>query len=246
MCFGDDARPPAPPVSGTVGDHGDLVLMSPDGTQFGAYYAHPAEHAANAVVIMPDVRGLHSYYKDLTQRFAEARLHAVAIDYFGRTAGIGPRDEGFPYRQHVERTELPKVAEDVGSAVAWLRQHPGIRSVFTVGFCFGGSRSWAQSAAGHDLSGCIGFYGRPELIGDLVPMMRAPLLLMAAGADDTPVEAVEAFAAQVRGEGVEAAVEVFPGAPHSFFDRSFAEHRDACSRAWQVMLDFVDSHSAKE
>jgi carboxymethylenebutenolidase len=41
-------------------------------------------------------------------------------------------------------------------------------------------------------------------------------------------------------------VEVFPGAPHSFFDRSFAEHREACARAWQVMLDFVESESAKE
>ncbi len=57
---------------------------------------------------------------------------------------------------------------------------------------------------------------------------------------------MEAFAAQVRDEGVEATVEVYPGAPHSFFDRSFAEHREACARAWQVMLDFVESKSAKE
>ncbi len=246
MCFGDDARPPAPPVQGQVGDHGDLVLTAADGTQFGAYFAHPAEGAGPAVVIMPDVRGLHGYYKELAQRFAEAGLRAVAIDYFGRTAGIGARDESFPFREHVERTELPKVAEDVGAAVAWLRQQPGVRSVFTVGFCFGGSRSWGQSAAGHDLAGCIGFYGQPAAVADLVPLMRSPLLLMAAGADHTPVEAVEAFAAQVRDEGVEATVEVYPGAPHSFFDRSFAEHREACARAWQVMLDFVESESAKE
>src|SRR5262249_38599966 len=42
MCFGDDARPPAPPVRGPVGDHGDLVLTSADGTRFAAYHAHPA------------------------------------------------------------------------------------------------------------------------------------------------------------------------------------------------------------
>ncbi len=143
MCFGDDARPPAPPVQGQVGDHGDLVLTSADGTQFGAYFAHPAEGAGPAVVIMPDVRGLHGYYKELAQRFAEAGLRAVAIDYFGRTAGIGARDESFPFREHVERTELPKVAEDVGAAVAWLRQQPAY------GRC---SRS-ASASAGRDRGG---------------------------------------------------------------------------------------------
>src|SRR5262245_51235134 len=132
MCFGDDARPPAPPVIGPVGDHGDLVLTSADGTQFGAYHAHPAEGSAQAVVILPDVRGLHTYYKALAHRFAEAGLHAVAIDYFGRTAGIGPRDENFPFREHVDRTELATVAEDVGAAAAWLRQQPGVASLFTV------------------------------------------------------------------------------------------------------------------
>ena len=122
MCYGDDARPPAPPVQGLVGDHGDLVLTSADGTQFGAYFAHPAEGAGPAVVIMPDVRGLHGYYKELAQRFAEAGLRAVAIDYFGRTAGIGARDEGFPFREHVERTELPR------SRTTWGPPWPGYAS----------------------------------------------------------------------------------------------------------------------
>jgi len=246
MCYGDDARPPAPPVQGPVGDHGDLVLTSADGTQFGAYHAHPAGGSRNAIVILPDVRGLHGFYKELAQRFAEAGLHAVAIDYFGRTAGIGSRDEDFPFREHVEKVEYPKVAEDVGAATAWLRQQAGVRSLFTVGFCFGGSQSWAQSAAGHDLSGCIGFYGGPARVADLVPLMRSPLLMMAAGDDHTPVEAVEAFADQARAQGVEVDVEVYPGAPHSFFDRTFAQHRDACVRAWRVMLDFVDRHTGAD
>lgn len=243
MCYGDDARPPAPPVAGEVGDHGDLVLTSADGTQFSAYYAHPASASSRAIVILPDVRGLHSFYKELALRFAEAGLHAVAIDYFGRTAGLTGRDEDFPFREHVEQTRPAQIAADTGAAVAWLRQQPGVSSVFTVGFCYGGSNSWAQSAAGHDLTGCIGFYGVPSRVTDLVPMMRSPLLLLAAGADFTPVEAVEAFAKQVRDEGVTVEMQVFEGAPHSFFDRTFAEHRDACDLAWRKMLSFVDTHA---
>ncbi|HEX6870610.1 MAG TPA: dienelactone hydrolase family protein, partial [Micromonosporaceae bacterium] len=177
-----------------MGEHGDLMLTSADGTRFGAYYAHPAEGSDTAIVVLPDVRGLHTFYQELAVRFAEAGLHAVAIDYFGRTAEQLNRDESFPFRDHVEKTQTATIAEDVAAAVAWLRLQPGVRSVFTVGFCFGGSNSWAQSAAGHDVSGCIGFYGVPSRVSDLVPLMRVPLLMLAAGEDFTPVEAVTALA----------------------------------------------------
>jgi carboxymethylenebutenolidase len=246
MCFGDDARPPAPPVRGPVGDHGDLVLTSPDGTRFAAYHADPAGGSSRSVVILPDVRGLHTFYKELAERFAEAGLHAIAIDYFGRTAGLTGRDEEFPYREHVEQTTPEQIAADTGAAVAWLRQQPPVGSVFTVGFCFGGSNSWAQSAAGHGLAGSMGFYGVPSRVADLVPQMRAPLLMLAAGADFTPVEVVEGFAAGARDQGVEVDLAVFPGAPHSFFDRSYAEHQGACEESWRQMLDFVARHSTKE
>jgi carboxymethylenebutenolidase len=76
-------------------------------------------------------------------------------------------------------------------------------------------------------------------------MMRSPLLMLAAGADFTPVEAVEGFAAEARGQGVAVDVHVFPDAPHSFFDRTFGEHREACEQSWQFMLDFVERNSTK-
>jgi carboxymethylenebutenolidase len=239
MCYSDDASPPAPPVVGPLGDHGDLVLTSADGTNFGAYYAHPALPAQSGVVVMPDVRGLHTFYKELARRFAEAGIHAVAIDYFGRTAGIGPRDEDFPFREHVEQLDRTKTDEDVAAAVAWLREQPSVRSVFTVGFCMGGALSWGQSAAGHGLAGAIGFYGIPSRVIERVPQLAAPLLMLAAGQDFTPVDEVERFADQVRANGVEAELHVYPDAPHSFFDRTFAEHRADCDDAWRRLLDFV-------
>ncbi|HEY7223804.1 MAG TPA: dienelactone hydrolase family protein [Micromonosporaceae bacterium] len=242
MCYGDEARPPAPPVQGEVGDHGDLLLTSADGTEFSAYHARPAGAVSRGIVILPDVRGLHQFYKDLALRFAEAGLHAIAIDYFGRSAGIGPREEDFPFREHVDKTQPETIAADVAAAVAWLRAQPGIGPIFTVGFCFGGSNSWAQSAAGHGLAGCMGFYGMPSRVENLVPRMSAPLLLLAAGADFTPPETVAEFADRVRAAGVPATMTVFDGMPHSFFDRTYAEHGEACERAWREMLSFMEAH----
>ncbi|HWC39128.1 MAG TPA: dienelactone hydrolase family protein [Acidimicrobiales bacterium] len=244
MCFGDHSRPPLPPVRGGATDHGDLVLRSADGTEFAAYYAHPDAPSNAGMIVMPDVRGLHEFYKELARRFAEAGIHSVAFDYFGRTAGMGPRTDDFPYREHVDKLELQTVSEDVAAARDWLRSlaNGSVDSVFSVGFCMGGALSWAQSAAGLDLSGCVGFYGRPERVSDRIGAMKAPLLLLAAGQDFTPVADVEKFAEQVRANGVETELHVYPDAPHSFFDRTFAEHAEACDDAWRRILDFVERH----
>ena len=89
MCYETGARPPLPPIAGGAGvTTQDLELTSEDGTRFGAFSARTDTPDAAGMVILPDVRGLHGFYKDLAARFAEAGIHAVVIDYFGRTAGI--------------------------------------------------------------------------------------------------------------------------------------------------------------
>jgi len=245
MCYGDDASPPPPPVRGGAGDHGDLVLESADGTRFAAYFAHPDRPSTTGMVVLPDVRGLHQFYKDLTVRFAEAGMHGVAIDYFARTTDHTDRGEDFEFRPHVEQMHLARTNEDVGAAIAWLGALPGVdvQSVFTVGFCMGGSLSWAQSSVHDGLSGTIGFYGQPARAVDRVPKMQAPLLILAAGQDFTPVEDVGKFAQQVRDAGLEAELHVYPDAPHSYFDRTFGDHEEACADSWRRIIDFVERHS---
>ena len=246
MCFGDGARPPLAPVRGGAVDSGDIVLRSADGSDFAAFFAHPERGSDTAVVLLPDVRGLHGFYKELAQRFGEAGFHALAIDYFGRTAGVGPRDADFPFREHVDKMAWEQVAEDVGAAVSWLRglEGGGVTSVFAIGFCLGGALSWRQSAAGHGLRGCIGFYGNPGRARDVVGSTTAPLLVLAAGQDRIPMGDVEAFVTQVGDAGGEAELHVYPHAPHSFFDRRFDEHRSECDDAWQRMVDFMARHRA--
>jgi len=246
MCYSDDARVPLPPISGAAADQGDLVLTAADGNRLGAYFALAEKPTGAGMVVMPDVRGLHHFYKELAQRFAEAGIDAVAIDYFGRTAGIGDRSEGFEYMPHVEKTTPEGMRADVAAAVAHLKSKEGgaVKSVFTVGFCFGGSASWNQSASGLGLNGCIGFYGRPQRSEAFVAEMKSPLLMLLAGADGaTPQEAFHAFDATLTGAKVLHEMKIYDGAPHSFFDRTFDQWKDACDDAWRRILGFVKSNS---
>jgi carboxymethylenebutenolidase len=176
------------------------------------------------------------------------------MDYFGRTAGVGARDEAFPFMEHVMKTRADSIREDVAAAAAQLRSPEGgaCTSVFTVGFCFGGSNSWLQAAGGHGLSGVIGFYGRPGPGRDGSPgplqrvgEFRCPVLALMGGADQgIPAEQVDEFKAALRSAAVDHEVVVYPGAPHSFFDRSYEQHADAAADAWQRVLAFVAKYSS--
>jgi carboxymethylenebutenolidase len=245
MCYPDDARPPLPPIGGAASDHGEMVLTAADGNKFAAYFARAAKPTGAGMVVMPDVRGLHQFYKELAQRFAEAGIDAVAIDYFGRTAGIGDRGEGFEFMPHVEKTKPESISADVAAAVAHLKSKEGgaVKATFTVGFCFGGSSSWNMSALVDGLSGCIGFYGRPERSLPFLPKMKEPLLLLIAGADFTPQEAFHEFDKKLTEAKVPHEMHIYEGAPHSFFDRSFAEWKDAGDDAWRRMLAFIKKNS---
>jgi carboxymethylenebutenolidase len=252
VCFELDSLPPVAEITGAAISHRELVLRSSDGTAFAAFAATPDAPSAIGIVILPDVRGLYRFYEELALRFAERGYAAVAIDYFGRTAGVASRDDDFDYPEHVAQTVPESVQADVGAAVAWLRSPEGgaREHIFTVGFCFGGRHSWLAAAAGHGLAGAVGFYGstgerngRPGPI-QLAGQMRAPVLALQAGADEhITTEDNAALERALSEAGVEHEVITYEGAPHSFFDRRQAEHQAASDSAWARVIEFVDTHS---
>lgn len=250
MCFDDGAKPPVNPVDGAAVHTEAFALTAGDGARFAAFLATPSQQSGVGIVILPDIRGLHRYYEELAVHFAERGHTTIAIDYFGRTAGVGhgdARDEEFDWQTHVAQTKAPQIAQDTAAALDRLRA-AGATRLYTVGFCFGGSNSWLQAANGLGLAGAIGFYGRP--VGptrdgspspiDRVDEYSAPLLGLFGGADaGIPQTSVDAFDDALTAAGKPHAFTTFEGAPHSFFDRRFAEHQDACRDAWEKMLAFV-------
>jgi carboxymethylenebutenolidase len=243
MCFDTDSEPPVPRISGAAVSHEHLTLTASDGNAFAAFLAAPEEPAATGIVVLPDVRGLYRFYEELALRFAERGHAALAFDYFGRTAGVAERDEDFEYMPHVEQTTNDGLQVDVRAAVERLRQH-GCRSIFTVGFCFGGRHSWLAAAAGHGLAGAVGFYGHPGTVLEHVPQLTAPVLALQAGADAriTPYWN-SLFGAALDIAGVEHEIVTYDGAPHSFFDRKQEEYAEASADAWRRTLEFVAAHS---
>jgi carboxymethylenebutenolidase len=249
MCFDSDSEPPIPRIAGAAVSHDDLTLTAADGNELAAFLATPDEDARAGVVILPDVRGLYQFYEELALRFAERGYAAIAIDYFGRTAGASTRDEHFEYMPHVDRTTDDDVQADTEAAVAKLREL-GVGPVFTVGFCFGGRASWVAAASGHGLAGAVGFYGGPTRErGGPSPVARVaqiecPILALQAGADpNITAEDNAAFDEALTAAGIEHEIVSYDGAPHSFFDRKQEEFQADSDDAWRRTLEFIAAHA---
>ncbi|MBI1733585.1 MAG: dienelactone hydrolase family protein [Candidatus Rokubacteria bacterium] len=251
MCFADDSRPPIAPIAGGATDTKDLRLTAADGIRSMAYAARATSPTGSGMIVIPDVRGLHQYYKELAIRFAEAGVDAVAIDFFARTAPSDDRSEKFDFMAQVPLTKPETLQADITAAAQYLRSAEGghVRSLFAVGFCFGGALAYLQAASGLGYAGVIGFYGwplglkrwpdRPKPI-DAAAQFRCPVLSIYGGADEgIPPDAVTAFDDALEKAGVAHEPHVYPGAPHSFFDRKQTEFADASADAWKHVKTFI-------
>jgi carboxymethylenebutenolidase len=250
MCFDTDSRPPIAPIVGGALDAEEVRLVSSDGATLRAYLARAASPTGAGMIVLPDVRGLHRYYEELTLRFAEAGIDAIGIDYFGRTATDDERGDAFPFMDHVARTAYASLSADVAAAAEALRLVGGgrVRRLFTVGFCFGGRLSFDAATMGLGLDGVVGFYGWPAGPGrndvpapvDVVDRMGGRVLAIFGGADEgIGPDAVAAFEEALAGAGVPHEIVTYAGAPHSFFDRKQADFSEASADAWRRVLDFV-------
>ncbi len=255
MCYDDNARPPLPPGESGSAYGEDIVLTAADGNRFAAYAAHPANPKAAQVLIYPDVRGLHQFYKELALRFAEVGFTALALDYFGRTAGLTSRAEPFDFMPHVQQIQLTSFFEDVNAALNYLRAGEGAaRSTFTVGFCMGGTLSFLTGTKeDFKFTGVIGFYsGMTRTFGGKTTLLeeaehiKYPALGLFGGDDQAiPQEQVQKFDEALDRAGVAHNVIIYPGAPHSFFDRRATDFADASADAWQQVLGFIDTYTSK-
>jgi len=239
-----------------------IVVQAEDGGRFRALLELPADRAevpdraetAGApadVLILPDGRGLDEEYGRLARRFAAAGSRAMVIDLYGRTAGTGAREGNFLSRNHSAALRWATVRLDVDAAVNRLRDLPDRHPVVAVGFCLGGRVALlAATRRRRSLAGVVAFYpqtrgpARSDLPAPdtLVEMLRCPVLSLFGGADDLiGTDEIRAWRAELAVAPVPGEVVVYPGMPHSFFDRRAAEFPVETADAWNRVTRFLRS-----
>jgi carboxymethylenebutenolidase len=149
------------------------------------------------------------------------------------------------------RQANPKgVFADIAASRAHLQKETKARRTFVLGFCFGGRIAFLSSAEQAGVAGVIGFYGRLgkrendpwPVPAEEAPRMRAPVLGLFGGDDPgIPPSDIDAFDDALRAANPPHHIHAYPGAPHSFFDRTFKDHKAECDDAWRRVLAFMSS-----
>jgi carboxymethylenebutenolidase len=256
MCFDSNSVPPIFMGPLTAARSERAILTSNDGSRFAAFIATADKPSGAGIIVLPDMRGLFPFYEQLAVRLAEQGHTAIAIDYFGRTAGIAPRTQDFPFMKHIFQVSRQNICEDILAASDYLRKInvEASANMFALGFCFGGRQAFFASASRFNFNGVIGFYGSPGLYpnGATGPTqhaneLSAPILAIFGGADvGIPLSDVAAFDEALTKASVQHEIVTYPNAPHSFFDIKYEEHLQPCLDAWQRVLGFIAGTTAQK
>lgn len=259
MCYDADAVPPffGPPLTTVTST--ELLLTATDGAPLAAFRSLPTEPSGPAVLVLPDNRGLSRFYEELTRRLAEQGLPALAIDYFGRSAGPGYRDRPAEFAElpnlmtHLGALTRDGLFADFDAALDHLRGPDGGagRGVISLGFCMGGRFAFITALRRFALAGAIGLYGFPDALHgapgpiQLAPELTAPILGMFAGADEgIPASMVAAFDEALAAAGNPREIITYPGATHGFFEAGAGKFEQECADVWRRVLGFAHEHEA--
>lgn len=252
MCFDAAARPPITPNPEGPAESGEVILTAGDGTRLRAFRARARASIGVSVLVLPDQRGLHRYYEELAERFAELGMDALAIDWYARTAGTAPHAPDFDEHPHIPGLSFAGLLADITAGFAYLRSAEGGAAprLVPVGFCLGGRLAFLCPALDLGVAGAVGFYGRPTDVvahGSPPPItvidrLAAPILGIFSGRDEyIPRFKVEEYRDALAAAGADARILVYEDAPHSFFDIRAAEFEAESAAAWDETLRFLTS-----
>ncbi|MER6362336.1 dienelactone hydrolase family protein [Kitasatospora sp. NPDC001527] len=258
MCYQADAAPPVfTPATHTLAEATALTLTSADGTAFAAFLARPDDPAGPGVLVLPDNKGLSDFYRQTAVRLAEQGFPALAVDYYGRTAGADPQNRAPEFGElpnllpHLLALTPEGLDADLTAGLDRLRAL-GAAEVVALGFCFGARQAFRAAAPRFGLAGAVGFYGYPDAINgapgptQLAAGLTAPILAFWGGADEhIPPSAVEAFDAALTRADCEHEFMTFPQAPHNYFELAAVQHRDAAEESWIRLLGFLSERTIR-
>ena len=220
-----------------------INLTASDGFQLGGYRADPTAPAKAALVVIQEIFGVNHHIRNVCDRFAAEGYVAVAPAIFDRIernfqSGYSP-DEIAVARKFVANPDWPAMLRDVQAAIDSVKD---VGPVGIVGFCLGGSVSYAAATKLNGLRAAVGYYGGAIVrFADDKPTV--PTMLHFGEKDaGIPLSDVEI----IRAKRPDVEIHVYSGAQHGFScDERSSFDKASADSAWQRTLAFFAKHLAR-
>jgi len=226
-----------------------------------AYRAEPAGTPRGGIVLIHEIWGLVPHIVDVADRFAAEGYVVLAPDLLsdiGVTPELGAdlhalvsdpdeavRTAAQPrLREALAPMRAPEYAgravEQLRTAVDELAAEPGVDGrIAVVGFCFGGSYSFALAAADDRVRAAVPFYGTAPS-PDAIASISCPVLAIYGAHDPALIDALPDVRSQMAAAGVDFTDHVYPDAAHAFFNDTGSRYRAAdAADAWARTIAFL-------
>jgi carboxymethylenebutenolidase len=233
--------------------HGELIdiQIAGEATPLKTWVVYPErKERAAAVIVIHEIFGLSDWIRSVADQLAQDGFIALAPDLLSGRGPAGGGTDSFASRDDVVQQIRGLGADEVRAKLDAVRAYAialpaASGKSATIGFCWGGSTSFAYAAAQPELQAAVVYYGTGPDAGQL-GSIQAPVLGL-YGADDARVTTtVEPTAAAMKKLGKPSEFEIYPGAGHGFLrDQSGREGANltAAESAWPRTLAFLRAHT---
>lgn len=230
--------------------HGEWVTISvPNGDNLRAWVVYPERDGpAPVVVVIHEIYGLTHWVRAVADQLAAEGFIAVAPDLL--TLKNVPTDStGDPSRQEataaIRTLDRPTVNQYLSAAANWgMSQPSAVARYGVVGFCWGGTSSFAHAVDAPGLGAAVVYYGTsPEV--SLLGAVQAPVLGLYAGDDERVNATVPPADSALKSLGKSFEAHFFEGAGHGFLrqqDGREGANMEATRQAWPRTVAFFREH----
>jgi carboxymethylenebutenolidase len=228
------------------GEYVDIKLPS-GGHPVRAWIVYPErKDKAGVVILIHEIFGLSDWLRGVADQLARDGFIAIAPDLI---SGLGPNGggtESAASRDDVVALVRAITPDDATAKLNAVRDYaihlPAANGKSaTVGFCWGGGRSFAYATTQPNLNAAVVYYGSPPETPDLAKI-KAPVLGFYGGDDARVTATVAPAEIEMKKLGKSYEPHVFEGAGHGFLraqeDRQGANLK-ATQSAWPRMVAFL-------
>jgi carboxymethylenebutenolidase len=206
------------------------------------------------VIVIHENRGLNEHIRDVARRFALEGFAALAPDLLSRFGGTGQTrapaavaedttgesNRAIDAAQAIARLTIPAAVEDLQASLAYLAKHPSVDAsrLSSVGFCWGGFRSFTLATAAPNLRKAVLFYGSSPDAG--FEKISASVLAHYAEWDNQITGNAIWTKEQMEKAGKQFQYFVYPRTDHAFFNDTGPRYApEAAKLAWKRTVDFL-------
>lgn len=249
------AAPPLPASSVTVAEritsssrHGEWAMIrTPEGDSIRAWVVYPERsNKAPVVVVIHEIFGLSTWIRGVADQLAANGYIAIAPDLItGKVPLVGDSVSGQAASAAIRSLNPSDVQRQVEAVARHAMALPAAQSRYgIVGFCWGGSTSFAHAVRSpQGLRAAVVYYGSSPDTAALASV-QVPVLGLYGG-DDARVNAtVPRTDTIMRRLGKTYDVHFFEGAGHGFLRQQEGREANhvATEKAWPITIDFFRRH----